>query len=74
MQTQGSLLGHRDSIPMECSRSFLTCGSWWIYPLHPLYPCFLYSSMPVRSLEPEVQDQIRKKDPWLETVYFNKGL
>ncbi|NWI79345.1 SFXN1 protein, partial [Pteruthius melanotis] len=32
------------------------------------------SSMPVSSLEPEVQDQIRKKDPWLETVYFNKGL
>ncbi|KAI1236254.1 Sideroflexin-3, partial [Lamprotornis superbus] len=32
------------------------------------------SSMPVNSLEPEVQDQIRKKDPWLETVYFNKGL
>lgn len=30
--------------------------------------------MPVSSLEPEVQDQIRKKDPRLETVYFNKGL
>ncbi|NWS10982.1 SFXN1 protein, partial [Pachyramphus minor] len=32
------------------------------------------SSMAVSSLEREVQDQIRKKDPWLETVYFNKGL
>ncbi|XP_009872735.1 PREDICTED: sideroflexin-1-like, partial [Apaloderma vittatum] len=32
------------------------------------------SSMPVSSLEPEVQAQIQEKDPWLETVYFNKGL
>uniref|UniRef100_A0A8C0HRQ5 Sideroflexin-3 n=1 Tax=Buteo japonicus TaxID=224669 RepID=A0A8C0HRQ5_9AVES len=32
------------------------------------------SSMPVSRLEPEVQAQIREKDPRLETVYFNKGL
>ncbi|XP_064923269.1 sideroflexin-3 isoform X5 [Columba livia] len=32
------------------------------------------SSMPVSRLEPEVQARIREKDPWLETVYFNKGL
>lgn len=42
--------------------------------LHPLYLCLLGSSMPVSRLEPEVQARIREKDPWLETVYFNKGL
>ncbi|KFV13436.1 Sideroflexin-3, partial [Tauraco erythrolophus] len=32
------------------------------------------SSLPVSCLEPEIQALIQKKDPQLETVYFNKGL
>ena len=53
---------------------FPTWGSQRLTPFHPLRLCPLGSSMPVSRLEPEVQAQIREKDPQLETVYFNKGL
>ena len=32
------------------------------------------SSMPVSSLEPELQNVIRERDQSIATVYFNKGL
>ncbi|XP_012255660.1 sideroflexin-1 [Athalia rosae] len=39
--------------------------------------CALFAqrvSVPVNSLEPEVQEQIRAKDPEAQIVYYNKGL
>lgn len=39
--------------------------------------CALFAqqvAVPVKKLEPEVQEKIRAKDPRSEIVYYNKGL
>ena len=36
--------------------------------------CFLFSSLAFHHLEPELQEELKKKDQVYDYVYFNKGL